>query len=90
VYVAAGGDDRWALSVDGADQSRSPALGWASAFRVDRGGSASLVFATPAARYGLLALQALLWVIALAFLWRTRMRKEGELDLASVREDHEL
>ena len=72
VYVAAASSPRWSLDVEGGDAARTKAFGWANAFTVDRSGKATLKFATPIVRYGVLALQVGLWVVAVRQLRRRR------------------
>jgi GT2 family glycosyltransferase len=83
VYLSAAGDG-WVLEVDGQEVSAQGALGWANAFPIESGGSATLRFDTPMARWLALAGQVLLWVIVVVYLALVRVREdEGtELDLA--------
>jgi hypothetical protein len=63
-------DPGWRLTVGGRTESRRTAFGWATAWDVAAGGSASLRYRTAPSRYVLVALQVLLW-IALLVLVRT-------------------
>jgi len=74
VYVANASSPHWQLTVDGRAAPRTKAFGWANSFAVDRGGNATLRFDTPIQRYGLLAVQVLLWVAALVTWWRDHKR----------------
>jgi hypothetical protein len=76
IYLADASSPRWSLTVNGRDAARTKAFGWANQFRVDQAGSATLRFSTPISRYALLAVQVLLWVIAIRRLrrWRTQER----------------
>jgi hypothetical protein len=83
VYLAESGGDAWSLEVDGEPAERTESLGWASAFRVDRAGEASLSFETPVGRWLALAGQVLLWIVAVAYLLRVRV-VEDERDTLPV------
>ncbi|MCX7619698.1 MAG: glycosyltransferase family 2 protein [Acidimicrobiales bacterium] len=76
VYLAAGGGSSWQLTLDGGRQERVDALGWASAFRVNQGGPATLEFVTPPSRYAELGGQVLLWFVAILYLLRTRVEHD--------------
>ncbi len=65
VYVADQADERWQLEVDGTPIERQPAFGFANTFDVPAAGPASLRYDTPTSRAVLVALQALLWLVAL-------------------------
>jgi GT2 family glycosyltransferase len=91
VYLADGGGDAWELTVDGARAERTDAFGWASAFTVEQGGSASLGFATPGWRLPALIGQVLLWVLAIGYLLRVRVVEDERDELAvdaSIRPPH--
>jgi hypothetical protein len=75
VYVAAGGGDAWRLQVGGADVPRQDALGWAGVFPVDQAGEGELRLDTPALATLVRLVQAALWLLALAVLWRVRPRR---------------
>ena len=77
--LAAGFDPRWRLEVGGQRVPGEEVMGWATAFRVgggvlDGGTSATLSYDTPAERSGLVAAQAVAWLLVLAFLARARAR----------------
>ena len=82
VYAAVGGSD-WKLEVDGATTERSSVFGWSNSFAVDGGGSARIYFDTPATRRYLLLGQVLLWIVAIVWLLRVRVRIEENNDLAA-------
>ena len=84
LFVSAAGDG-WKLQVDGSDVSSSEALGWANSFPVEQAGSATLRFDTPVARWLALAGQVALWVIALAYLLRVRVREDESTELLPAR-----
>lgn len=90
IYVATAGSDRWQLTVNGAPQQRADAFGWANQYTVDSTGQAQLRYQTSKARYAWLLGVSALWLLALAYVWQTRVRKEGERDLVEVREAHDL
>ena len=56
----------WQLRVDGADASRDDALGWANAFDLPRGGTATLTFDRPLSRWLFLVVQAGLWLFVIS------------------------
>ena len=74
-YLADASSPHWSLTVNGQDAPRTKAFGWANEFRIDQGGTATLRFNTPASRYALLAIQVLLWGIA---IWRLRRWRAEE------------
>ena len=73
--------DGWRLDVDGVEIPASGALGWASTYAVDGGGASTLRFDTPVARHLALAGQVLVWVLALAYLLRVRVREDERTEL---------
>jgi GT2 family glycosyltransferase len=77
VFHSMAASTRWELDVAGRGAPRTKALGWANAYDVDVGGSATLRYRTPILRYLVLLLQALLWLWALRVV--IRMRGTGEL-----------
>ena len=77
VYLANASSARWSLTVDGRNAPRTKAFGWANQFQVDQSGAASLHFDTPISRYGLLAIQVILWVTAIRRLRQWRSRELG-------------
>ena len=72
VYLSAASSSHWSMAVDGRPAPRTKAFGWANSFAVAKGGHAQLAFDTPVQRYGLLALQVLLWAYAVCRWWRGR------------------
>jgi hypothetical protein len=75
-YLAAPANSRWHLDVNGTAVTRQPAFGWANAFDVTTPGPATLSYDTPVTRYLLVALQAVLWLVAIAIaLRRVRRRR---------------
>jgi GT2 family glycosyltransferase len=88
LLLAASSSERWELTVDGASAEQVTPFGWATGFRLDEGGEASLRFRTPPARYALLAVQALVWLWLLRHLTRHRLeRGNGPARPARLRED---
>jgi hypothetical protein len=63
---------RWELSVDGEAMRQTKPYGWANGFEVTKAGDASLRFRTSPLRYGMLLLQALVWLWAGRRLLRSR------------------
>jgi hypothetical protein len=72
IVQASTASDNWRLEVGGRTVDHDTAYGWADAFRVERGGEASLRYATPGSVRGLVAVQLVLWAIALAVALRMR------------------
>ncbi len=73
VLLSASSSSGWRLRVDGRTAPRSKVFAWANAFDATEGGSATLRYRTPPLRYAFLALQVLLWVLALGTLLRMRL-----------------
>jgi GT2 family glycosyltransferase len=98
VYLSEAASSRWSLHVDGRPVSRTDALGWANAFEVPAppagtpagGSSATLSFDTPATRWLELLGQALLWLVALGYLFRNRVRAQSDRDRAVMAAEGEL
>ena len=68
VYLSDQADGRWELRVGGVIVERQPAFGFANAFDVATGGPATLRYKTPLNRPISVAVQALLWLLALRFV----------------------
>ena len=64
----------WKLAVAGRGTRGAGAFGWARSFRVTRGGQGTLRFSTSPLRYGALALELALWVVAMGYVLRSRRR----------------
>jgi hypothetical protein len=82
VVQASSASDRWVLEVDGRRAERADAYGWADAFTVPEGvggGDAVLDYRPPPARYALLALQGVLWLLVLTVAVRMRFGSEEPL-----------
>jgi hypothetical protein len=77
-YLAAPANSRWHLEVNGTAVTRQPAFGWANAFDVTTPGPATLSYDTPVTRFLLVALQAVLWIVAVAVAVR-RVRRRRPL-----------
>ncbi len=76
VLHSATADDGWELLVDGRPVPSTKAFGWAQAFEPDVGGEAVLRYDTSPLRYGVVAFQALFWLLAVRFALRARRRAE--------------
>lgn len=72
VLLSAAYSDRWELSVDGRVAAHTKPFGWGNAFTVERGGDATLRFATSPLRYAVLLGQVLLWMWVARRLMRDR------------------
>jgi GT2 family glycosyltransferase len=73
IELAEAASDRWSMRVDGRQARRRPAFGWANTFTVAEAGRATLSYRTSPTRRGALTLEALLWAVALRWLfalWR--------------------
>jgi GT2 family glycosyltransferase len=81
LFVSAAGDG-WSLEVDGTSVPSQEALGWANTFPVDSAGQGTLRFDTPVARWLALLGQVVLWVLAVGYLLRVRVREDERTDLA--------
>jgi hypothetical protein len=69
VFVAEAASSRWSLTVDGEDAERAKALGWANVFSVaGDGGRGELRYETPLLHRGVIALQVVLWLVAVRAL----------------------
>jgi hypothetical protein len=72
VLLAEAIDPRWQLTVDGEVLPRRTAFGWATAWDLSSSGEGAFRYRTSPTRYGLVAIQVLLWVLALVLIrtWR--------------------
>ena len=70
LYLASGPSSGWTLEVEGETADRRTVFGWANAFDLPQGGTATLSYGTPATRYLLILVQLGLWVFVL-----TRIRR---------------
>ena len=66
--------DGWELLVEGRPAPKTKLFGWADGYQADTGGHAVLRYDTSLARYGVLAIQAAFWIIALIGVIRGRRR----------------
>jgi hypothetical protein len=73
VTVSAAHSEHWQLEVDGDAAEMEKPYGWAMGFPVPEGGDATFRFRTPPLRYGLLAIQALAWLLAIRAAVRIRL-----------------
>lgn len=78
IALSAAASDRWVLSGPGGAVARArPAFGFANTYQLDRSGPATLEYHTSGAYLGAIAGQAVLWVLALAVLVRSRRRRRS-------------
>jgi hypothetical protein len=75
VLVAEASSDRWQLRVGGRTVDSEKSFGWATGYRVEAGGPATLRYRTPPLRYAMLLVQALVWLFALRALVRIRLTR---------------
>jgi len=76
VLHAAAADDGWELTVEGEASARTKLFGWAQGFEPEASGDAVLRYDTDPLRYGVLAVQLVLWVLALRWARRVRRRDD--------------
>ncbi len=74
VYAAVPASTSWRLTIDGQVATRSPALGWASAFQPNGSGAGELSHRTDGTHRLVIAVQAALWVVAALALLRLNTR----------------
>ncbi|HEY3483736.1 MAG TPA: hypothetical protein VGK49_00070, partial [Ilumatobacteraceae bacterium] len=82
VQLATPLDDRWSLTVDGADVPPRESFGVTTAFDVPAAGSATLDFHNPSSRTVLVVAQTLLWLLVVLAASRIRspfVRRRGTL-----------
>ena len=82
VLFAESRTSRWRLSVAGKTVHRRTAFGWANAYSVERDGTGVLHYRTPVSRYVGLAIEALLWVLAIRTVIAQRRRRRTVPDPA--------
>ena len=66
LYLASGPTSGWQLEVNGEEADRRTVFGWANAFDLPRGGTATLSYDRPATRWIFLAVQAALWLFVIS------------------------
>ncbi len=76
LYLASGPTSGWSLEIEGEEAERRTVFGWANAFDLPRGGTATLSFETPVTRYLAIAIQAALWIFVI-----TRVRRPSSARL---------
>ena len=76
VLHSAAADDGWELTVGGEGSPRQKLFGWAQGFEPEASGDAVLRYDTDPLRYGVLALQLVLWLLALRWARRVRRRDD--------------
>lgn len=72
ILHSAAASDRWQLLVEGRRAPSQKLFGWAQGFEPATSGSAVLRYDTQPVRYGVLAFQALFWLVAVQFARRLR------------------
>jgi hypothetical protein len=75
VFVGEGVSGGWELEVNGTKAERSPAFGWANAFEVPAGGTATLRYVPTVGRWLLVGVQAALWLAVIWLATRTGVRR---------------
>jgi hypothetical protein len=78
VLHAAAYDDGWELRVGGDAQPRTKLFGWAQGFDTEAGGEGVLRYDTEPLRYGVVAVQVVLWLVAIRFARRVRWARPSE------------
>jgi hypothetical protein len=79
MYLGTDYSTRWELEVDGRTQAHRRALGWANGYAVADDGAATLSYHTSPTRYGLLLVQAILWLAVIVLVIRARAEPEEDL-----------
>ncbi len=67
--------DGWELLVEGRPAPRTKLFGWADGYRTETGGNAVLRYDTSVLRYGMVALQFVLWAVASVAVIRALRRR---------------
>ena len=75
ILHSAPADDDWELVIEGRPAARTKLFGWADGYETETGGRAELRYDTKLSRYGVVALQAAFWAIALIAWLRARDRR---------------
>lgn len=76
VLLAQGPSESWSMLIGGVSVERYPAYGVANAYRIPAGGgSAELSYETSIAHYGAVAVQVVLWIVAVGALGRLRRER---------------
>ena len=65
VHHSVAASDNWSLEVDGRDAPREKLFGWAGGYLPETGGDAVLRYETTPLRYGMVALQLVLWFLVI-------------------------
>jgi GT2 family glycosyltransferase len=76
VSLSAASSPRWELRVAGERAERRSAFGWANAFTVSEGGSATLRYRSSPLRWAAVAIQVALWAVAVRALLARRPRRQ--------------
>ena len=72
LLLSAAHDPGWELDVSGSPATAIKPFGWSTGFTVSHSGQATLRFRTSPLRYAMLALQAVLWLVAVRVVIRRR------------------
>jgi GT2 family glycosyltransferase len=72
-------DRDWSATSAGRDLRHVRPFGWANGFEASQRGSVSIRYDGQLRRYGLIAVQAMLWLVALALLWRRHPSGRGRV-----------
>ena len=83
VYLASTLSNKWELQVGGSTLSPHPAFGWANAFTLKEGGTATLSFRTGTSRLIWVAAQTILWLVALVLATGRGLRRRAPRALVS-------
>ena len=74
IHHASAASDGWELRVEGRSSPETKLFGWAQGFEPATSGDATLRYDTSPVRYGVLAFQAIFWLVAIHFARRSRRR----------------
>ncbi len=78
VLLSEASSPRWQLRAGGQAAPREEAFGWANSYTVGASGGATLRYRTSLLRYGAIAVQLVLWAVAVRLLVIGRRRRAGE------------
>ena len=75
VYLSEGSSSSWQLEADGRRAPRRKAFGWANAYEVRDGGSATLRYRTSPLRFLALAIEVVVWAYFIRTVAEIRRRR---------------